>query len=202
MRHIIRNLFVCAAIALTAPLWLAVYGMAFLTKNDHCFLTCAQTLSLIPGMTGVFLRRGFYIMCLKRGAFDSYIGFGTWFAHREAVIEAGVYIGGRCTMGCVTIGRNALIGSNVDVLSGRHQHYFDDAETPRKEQGGVFTQTQIGENVWIGNSSVVMADIGAHSIIAAGSVVVKPIPACSMAAGNPAVVKKSLGARAGLVQNA
>ena len=51
-------------------------------------------------------------------------------------------------------------------------------------------QVRIHRGVWIGNSSVIMADVGAESVIGAGSVVVREIPERSVAAGNPAVVKK------------
>ena len=48
----------------------------------------------------------------------------------------------------------------------------------------------LGGDCWIGNSSVIMADIGEASVIGAGSVVVKPIPPLCVAVGNPATVKK------------
>ena len=67
---------------------------------------------------------------------------------------------------------------------------FDRLDAPIQDQGGVFQQLHIGHNTWIGNSTVVMADVAADSVIGAGSVVVHPIPARSVAAGNPAVVKK------------
>jgi acetyltransferase-like isoleucine patch superfamily enzyme len=90
----------------------------------------------------------------------------------------------------VAIGDDVAIGSNVDILSGRHQHHFGRLDVPIQDQGGVFQQVTIGRNCWVGNSAVVMADIGADSVIGAGSVVVKPIPARSIAAGNPATVRK------------
>jgi acetyltransferase-like isoleucine patch superfamily enzyme len=54
-----------------------------------------------------------------------------------------------------------------------------------------FTRIRIGRNAWIGNSAVVMADVGDNGVIGAGSVVVKPIPADSVAVGNPAMVNKT-----------
>jgi acetyltransferase-like isoleucine patch superfamily enzyme len=86
---------------------------------------------------------------------------------------------------------DVAIGSNVDILSGRHQHGFSDLGRPVRDQGGVFQAIRIGRNAWIGNSAVVMADVGDDCVIGAGSVVVRAIPARSVAAGNPATVKRS-----------
>jgi acetyltransferase-like isoleucine patch superfamily enzyme len=158
--------------------------------RDDFFLTCSQILSMVPGVVGIFLRRGFYFMCLEAFGRDCSIGFGTWLAHPQVRIGTGVYIGGRCTLGMCEIGDYVLIGSNVDILSGRHQHYSNDPTRPRRDQSGSFRAVRIGTNAWIGNSSVIMADIGDDTIIGAGSVVVKPIPPRSVAVGNPAMVKK------------
>ena len=81
------------------------------------------------------------------------------------------------------------IGSNVDILSGRHQHKVGGDE-PIQYQQGTYIQLQFGRNSWIGNGAVVIADIGEGAVIGAGSVVVHAIPAHSVAVGNPAVVKK------------
>ncbi|HLN31099.1 MAG TPA: hypothetical protein VK395_25385, partial [Gemmataceae bacterium] len=54
-----------------------------------------------------------------------------------------------------------------------------------------FEQVVIGTNCWIGNSTVIMADIGANCVIGAGSVVVRSLPARSIAVGNPARVVRS-----------
>jgi len=64
-------------------------------------------------------------------------------------------------------------------------------DTPIRNQGGTIEKIEIGENCWIGNNATVMADIGSHSIIAAGSVVVNQVPAKSIVAGNPARVVKT-----------
>jgi len=90
----------------------------------------------------------------------------------------------------VVIEDHATIGSNVDILSGRHQHGFTDAGLSVQMQTGIFRQVRLGRNCWIGNSSVVMADVAEGCVVGAGSVVVKPLPAGAVAVGNPAVIKK------------
>ena len=60
----------------------------------------------------------------------------------------------------------------------------------------------IGEDCWLGGGVVVCpgVTIGNRCVIAAGSVVVKDIPDDSLAAGCPAVVKKRLNGKAGVVE--
>jgi len=191
MRAMLRDALVQVAAVLTAPLWLLAWLEAAVLKGDGIFKSCSEFLSLFPGKPGIFLRRGFYGMCLDACAPDCHIGFGTIIAHPQVRIGKGVYIGDRCTLGKVTIDDDVAIGSNVDILSGRQQHGFSDLSRPILEQGGVFEPIRLGRNVWIGNSSVIMADVEDDCVIGAGSVVVRAIPARSVAAGNPAKVKKS-----------
>jgi len=192
MKHLTRNILVVFAVLLTFPLWMPVRMGYVLHTSDELFGTCSQIVSIIPGILGNYLRRGFYCMTLERCAVDCGIGCGTWFSHPQVEIGRRVYIGGRCSIGMCDIGDDVLIGSNVDILSGRHQHHSEDPNRPRNAQGGSFSKIRIGRNAWIGNSAVIMADVGDHSVIGAGSVVVKPIPPGSVAVGNPATVKKTI----------
>jgi acetyltransferase-like isoleucine patch superfamily enzyme len=189
VRALIRDCLVGVAVILTLPLWLLDWVERGVSGGEGFFKSCSESLSLIPGKAGIFLRRGFYRMTLDRFATDCSIGFGTTVAHREVRIDRGVYIGNRSTLGKAIIAADVAIGSNVDILSGRRQHHFASLDEPIQEQGGTFEQIRIGHNSWIGNSAVVMADIGDDCVIGAGSVVVKPIPARSVAVGNPATVK-------------
>jgi acetyltransferase-like isoleucine patch superfamily enzyme len=189
-RSLARNLLVLAAVVATAPLWLLARLEAVLTRGEGLFTACSELLSLVPGRLGVYLRRGFYRMSLEDCAADCHLGFGTTLAHRQVRIGRGVYVGNRCTLGKVVLEDDVALGSNVDVLSGRYQHAFGDLDTPILRQAKTFQRVRIGRNSWVGNSAVLMADVGDHCVVGAGSVVVKPVPACSVAAGNPAAVKK------------
>jgi virginiamycin A acetyltransferase len=190
LRTLARGALVSFFSLLTAPLWFTSRLQAAITGGESIFSTCAEFLSLFPGRLGIYLRRGFYRRTLDDYAVDASIGFGTILAHPQVRIARGVSIGPRCTLGRVVLDEYVTIGSNVDLLSGRRQHNFDDLDTPIQNQGGSFQPVHIGRNGWIGNSAVIMADVGADCVIGAGSVVVKPIPAQSVAAGNPATVKK------------
>jgi acetyltransferase-like isoleucine patch superfamily enzyme len=188
-----RDALSLTAVVLTAPLWLAARLQARLTGGETVFASCSELLSLVPGLPGVVLRRGFYWMTLEACPLDCTIGFGTTLPHPQVRIGRCVYISNRCTIGRAVIADHAAIGSNVDLLSGRRQHNHADPDALIMKQSGRFDAVYIGRNTWIGNSSVIMADVGDQCVLGAGSVVVKPIPPRCVAAGNPAVVKKQRG---------
>ena len=75
-------------------------------------------------------------------------------------------------------------------MSGKGQHDFSDLDVPIKEQGGTFEKIVIGQNCWVGNGAMIMANIGANCVVGAGSVVIDDIPENAIVAGNPARVIK------------
>jgi acetyltransferase-like isoleucine patch superfamily enzyme len=177
-------------VVLLVPLWLPAWGERWARLGHGWFAGCAELLSLVPGKLGIFARRSFYRMTLDYCAMDVSVGFGSLLAHPDAELHARVYVGLRCTIGKAVLERDVTVGSNVDILSGRRQHAFDRLGEPIQNQGGRLERIHIGRNSWIGNSAVVMADVGADCVIGAGSVVVKPIPGRNVAVGNPAGVIK------------
>jgi acetyltransferase-like isoleucine patch superfamily enzyme len=185
---------VYTGVLLLWPLWLPALVERKVHRGEGWFAGCAELLSLVPGKAGVFLRRSFYRITLDRCATDVHLGFGSLFSHPDAEVHAGVYIGLRCVIGKVVLEHDTTIGSNVDILSGRRQHGTGSVAMPIQAQPGEFARVRIGRNSWIGNSTVVMADIGVETVIGAGSVVVKPVPGRSVAVGNPATVVKARAA--------
>jgi acetyltransferase-like isoleucine patch superfamily enzyme len=194
VRPLLRDALVYGGVVLLWPLWLPAIVERNLRRGNGWFASCTELLSLIPGKAGIFLRRSFYRMTLDGCSTDVHVGFGSLFAHPDAEVRARVYIGLRCTLGKVILEDDVTIGSNVDLLSGRRQHGTASVDTPIQEQAGEFAHVRVGRNSWIGNSTVVMADIGAESVIGAGSVVVKPVADRSVAVGNPATVVKARAA--------
>jgi acetyltransferase-like isoleucine patch superfamily enzyme len=160
-------------------------------REVQSFQVLSQLLSLIPDIPGISLRRAFYGLSLDRCASNVSIGFGTTFSMPGARLGDSVYLGARCSIGLADIGADALVGSGVHILSGKRQHHFDDISRPIRLQGGERTMVRLGADVWVGNGAIILADVAAHSIVAAGSVVVDPIPEWSIAAGNPARVIRS-----------
>jgi acetyltransferase-like isoleucine patch superfamily enzyme len=181
---------------ITAPLWLLARIERACGSSESLFELGSQLLSLVPGAPGIFLRRGYYAMTLDSFAWDCHLGFGTTLAHRQVIIQKGVYVGHRCTLGMLVLEEDVTIGSNVDLVSGRHQHSYSVPHLPVQKQARGFVQIRVGRNSWVGNSTVVLADVGRGCVIGAGSVVVEPVPPMSLAAGNPARVKRQLAAAA------
>jgi virginiamycin A acetyltransferase len=196
LRSLIRNALVLLAAALTLPLWLPTLIAKHIFGSDGVFHFCTELLSLVPGKPGILLRRGYYALALNHCAWDCQIAFGTTFSHSRVEIHPHVVIGRNCTIGRAVIHRGVAIGSNVDILSGRRQHILDRPGVPVQYLAGHFTQLDIGAYAWIGNSAVIMNDVGEGAVIGAGSVVVHAIAAHSTAVGNPAVVKNTRAASA------
>jgi len=152
------------------------------------FTIFAHLYSQAPGIIGDYLRIGFYRLTLEECSLDSRISFGSFFAHPEARLAEGVYIGSYCVLGRVHIGARTQIASAVQVLSGKHQHARDAEGRISGSDQGLFTTVSIGADCWIGAAAIVMADIADHVTIGAGAIVTKPIPENSVAVGNPARV--------------
>lgn len=179
--------------AKTAVFWFS-YALTFplilLTRVDDqlggssFFFSCATLLALFPGKVGSTLRLSYYTGTLKSVDQNVLIGFGTFFSKREVMLEPHVCVGAYCIIGNSHIGRRTEIASRVSILSGRHQHDFSDGR--RGPRPAAFSNVRIGEHTWIGEGSIVMADVGDRCIIGAGSVVAKPIPSDCVAVGNPA----------------
>ena len=190
MKQLIKQIIFLIFLILTGlPLYL-IYKIFFFSSRK-AFTSISELLSLIPGYLGYFIRQAFYKLSLNIGS-NVDIRFGTLLEHPTIRIKDNVYIGQNCTIGTVTIHRGVKIGSNVDILSGGKTHKItqDGRILPANVKN--LQRVHIGKNTWIGNSSVIMADVGEKCIIGAGSVVVKPIPDNSVAVGNPAkVIKKN-----------
>jgi acetyltransferase-like isoleucine patch superfamily enzyme len=159
--------------------------------GEQAFRASSQLISLIPGFAGDYLRAEFYRLALPRVGADVQICFGTLLSSRQATIADRVYIGSQCVIGNADIGADVLLGSNVHLLSGQAQHGITDVERPIRLQPGHFQRISVGEDTWIGNGAIVMANVGRKCVIGAGSVVVSDIPELSIAAGNPARVVRS-----------
>lgn len=93
-------------------------------------------------------------------------------------------------VGKVTIGANAQIAPNVSIYTAGHPLH-PDSRNSGYEYGIPVT---IGDNVWIGGSTVIMpgVNIGSNVVIGAGSVVTKDIPDWSIAVGNPCRVLRKI----------
>lgn len=110
-------------------------------------------------------------------------------------IEVGrnFYANYNCTLldvAKIKIGDNCLLAPNVAIYTAGHPIYPDTRNT-LYEYGKEVT---LGDNVWIGGSSVICpgVHIGSNVVIGAGSVVTRDIPDWSIAAGNPCRVIRQI----------
>lgn len=191
MKELVKQVIHGVAIVCVSPM-LLIYalGSCVLGKN-RALEGASQTLALLPGITGMMLRRAFLSCVLARCHRTSEVCFGTLFSQTGAIIDEHVYVGPRCHLGLVHLERDALIAAGVHIPSGGQTHAFDDPSRPIREQGGNRSMVTIGAGAWIGSAAIVMANVGRGSIVAAGAVVTKPIPDNVIAAGVPARVIRS-----------
>jgi len=185
LRRVARGGVLGAAKLVVLPLALLWWGYRAATGRETLFESLSQAISLVPGRTGSYVRRAFYGLVLAECADDVHIEFGTLLAHPTARFARGVYIGTHCTLGTVAVGEGVMIGSNVDILSSRHQHKREGGKLLGGEHG-TFSEIRIGANSWIGNSAVVMANVGRDCTVGAGAVVVKDVADGLTVVGNPA----------------
>ena len=108
------------------------------------------------------------------------------------VMGRRVQIGTNCFIGAgaagLIVGDDVLISPNCSILTGTYN--FDRLDIPLQDQGTVSKGVRIGNRVWIGANSVVLAgsDIGDNVIVSAGSVVSGAVKPNAVVLGNPAKV--------------
>lgn len=193
MKQLLKQSVRGVAILMVIPVLVLYFLVTGVLARQHVIAGFSQGMALLPGIFGVYLRAAFYRFTLTYCAPDAVIGFLTLLSQQDIEIGAGSYIGPQCNLGSCRIGKDTLLGSGVHILSGKGQHNFSDLDTPIKHQGGTFVKVSVGDNCWVGNSALIMADIGSGSVVAAGAVVIEPVPENAIVAGNPARVIKMRG---------
>ena len=168
----------------------ALSGFGRLTGVYRMF---AHAAALVPGLPGDYLRIAYYRWTLESCSLESRVEFGSFFAHPQAAVGRGVYIGPYCVFGRTRIGDRTQIASGVQILSGRRQHARAEDGSITGAEHVVFETVTVGADCWLGAAAIVMADVGEGATIGAGSVVTKPIPARSVAVGSPARVVEQAG---------
>jgi len=190
MKNTLKHTVDVLSLIIMLPVYFLYFALTVAGRRDKVFWGFSQALSLLPGLTGNYLRKGFYRMAMTRCDADCAILFGTIFSHVDTEIGKGVYIGPNCNIGKCSIEDYCTLGSNVHIMSGRHQHDFRDLEIPVREQGGIFEKVVLGEDTWVGNGALIMAHVGKKCIIGAGSVVTQDVEDYSVVAGNPARIMR------------
>jgi acetyltransferase-like isoleucine patch superfamily enzyme len=161
---------------------------ALVLGAERAFPGWSQAFSLVPGLTGAYLRRAFYGWVLPECGDGACLSFGTVFSHPTARVGRNAYVGPFCSLGDVTLEDDVLLGSHVSVTNGSAQHGTGRLDIPVREQPGAWPRVTVGRDSWVGDRAVIMADVGRHCVVGAGSVVTKPLPDYAVAVGVPARV--------------
>ncbi len=186
MKQIARFIFALAVLPALVFYWM----LRLLLPKQRAFSDLTQCLALVPGIGGEYLRLAFFRRALPYCGQNACIGFGTLFSHPEAQIGENVYVGPYCILGDVTLEKDVLLASGVSIANGTNQHFFERTDIPIRLQGGEFPRITIGEDSWIGERAVVLANVGRHCVIGAGALVLDSIPDYAIAVGVPAKIVK------------
>jgi acetyltransferase-like isoleucine patch superfamily enzyme len=186
VKQLLKSAANLVALVLVAPVWLGYAALAAAFGAERAFPGASQLMSLVPGVSGQFLRRAFYRLALPECGRDVCIAFQTVFSHPTARLGHHLYVGVGCMIGDATLGDDVLIGSHASIINGSKQHDISRLDLPIRLQEGVFPRITIGQDTWIGDRAVVMVDVGQHCVVGAAAVVTKPVPDYAIVVGNPA----------------
>jgi virginiamycin A acetyltransferase len=192
-KELLKGLARGVAFLVALPWLLSFFLRQPLLGGDRALMGSSQSLALVPGVIGQYLRTAFFRRVLAHCAPSVVVEFGTIFSQRGARLGENVYIGPMCHIGLAHIERDVLVGAGVHIPSGPSTHGTADPARPIREQQGVRRVVTIGAGSWIGSAAVILADVGPRSVVGAGAVVTRPVPEAVFAAGVPAGVRRTRG---------
>ena len=183
VRRTVKAAVFAIALLVVLPLIVLAWLEKRLSRSEILFLLCAQSLAVVPGFPGQWLRGAYYFGTLDRCSWEVRFGFGTLFTHRGARIGPRVSTGAYCVIGHANVGEDVMIGSRVSIPSGKRQHLD---EAGRLAPVTRFEQVTVGAHGWIGEGAILLADVGEGCIVSAGAVVIDAMPDGKLIGGNPA----------------
>jgi len=192
MKQLIKQVCNLLAIISVTPLTLLCWlERRLAARTTLAYDTAAHAVALIPGRAGVYARRAFYSATLESCSMDCTISFGAFFSRRTARVESGVYVGAYAIIGAAWLEQGCLIGSRASLPSGGQLHHREQGKWGPTDFSQE-TRIRIGPGAWLGEGVIVMADIGAGALVAAGSVVSTAVKPNVVVAGNPARFVRTL----------
>src|SRR5438552_6774130 len=108
LRELAKSLARGVATVLVAPELLSYHVRAAFLGRGRALEGSSQLLALVPGLVGQYLRRAFLMRVLDYCHPSATVEYGTIFSQPGARIEENAYVGPRCLLGLVHIGRDAL----------------------------------------------------------------------------------------------
>lgn len=162
------------------------------------------TIFSVSGIKFFFGLFAYVVVNFAAGRRKAHIGKGTKL-HPTAILRQGerIAIGNNCLInhnnvlqagkstGRIIVGDYVHTGANVMIFAFNHS--IDDTDIPSVCQDYYDADVIIGDDVWIGAGSIILAgvSIGRGAVIAAGSVVNHDVPEYAIAGGVPAKLIKS-----------
>lgn len=188
MRLFFKGVLFAFGFLLASPLILITWLEALIMGKEYerMYAGCTEILCIVPTIIGNLMRKAFYWTTCNKVYWNTHLKMGSWLAHRNNKIGPGVTIGAFTFIGYADIGKNVIFGARVSIISGKYQHGKPEERINNRdivEENVVIT---IGENSWIGQDVVIMANIGKNCTVGAGSVVMKDVPDNTTVLGNPA----------------
>jgi len=181
-----------AASAIAFVLLLPLLAWSRLPLHEFSTFTApSQLLALIPGYTGIMLRRVWYKCTLQRCGDNLTVDWLGVIRLRQSKVGHRCTFGVGAWVGWVDVGDDVMTGNGVTLLSGAGQHSFSDLTRPMREQFGEKRQLVVGNDVWIGANATILADVSSGTVVGAGSIVTKTFPERHVIAGNPARILSS-----------
>jgi len=135
------------------------------------FRGVAESLSLVPGMPGMFLRRAWYVRTLASCGTNLSVALGAVIHTPEARIGNNNHFGSYTWVGVIATGDDVITCSHAELLSGRAQ-YGMGTDRPMRLQHQGPQRIVIGDDVWIGGGAKVSAHAASGCVVALGAVVV------------------------------
>ena len=175
---------------LVIPAIILYYVCRLFFPKQRAFADFSQIFAIFPGILGEYARHAFYRTALSGCGTDFCVGFGTIFSHPGAKIGNRVYVGPYCVVGDVTLEDNVLLASGVSIANGAQQHGIERVDIPIREQPGEYPPRVIGEDSWLGERAIVLANVGKHCVVGAGSLVLEDVPDYAVVVGVPAKIVK------------
>ena len=149
---------------------------------------------------GVYAERNLWleaVTCYRSQRFDPNIVIGDHVCFSDSVHISSIL--------SIAVGSHTLFGSRIYVSDHNHGIYKGEGQSSPEEPPahrllGGGGPVIIGENVWIGDNTVIIgpAEIGRGAVIAANSVVRGAVPCNTMVAGAPAKPIKVFNSKTGL----
>src|SRR5204862_1848706 len=122
------------------------------------YATAGQLLALVPGDLGMLLRRGWYATTLASCGERLTVEFGTVLQAADTRVGNDCYFAEYIRVGLAEIGDDCMASDGVQILSGMH-HYGIERHVPIRLQRGEHRRVRIGNDVWLGTSAIVGADV-------------------------------------------